>query len=311
MRATAIALGLFALVVLGSGVAVAHGNHATATPQVSANGTVVVEEAVLSMDGYLVLRADDDGEPGQVVGVRPLDSGRHRGVTVQADAAFWSKVNRSVSLWAVLHADAEEGDGFDPAVDNMLRWFGEPAGQRFSVARGDRPASVLTRGAGPLENGTLPVVAATLPDDGSLVVYAADDGTLGRALGARSLSAGRHTDVRVSVNTTGLDERAVVAVAVTTDGGDGRFEPGTDATVHVAGEPVASRYERLPDGRDSVRVNTPTPAPGPGSDGGDVDRSDTAETRAETAADGAWPGVWSVVVAGGVVAAWLIRHLDV
>jgi hypothetical protein len=308
MRATAILAGLFALAVLGAGLAVAHGNHATATPQVSANGTVVVEEAFLSTDGYLVLRADDGGDPGRIVGVRPLDRGRHRGVTVRADPAFWSNVTGDATLWAVLHADAEAGDTFDPAADTMLTWFGGPAGQRFAVARGDRPASVVTRGAGPLEDGTLPVVAATLPDDGSLVVHATNGGRLGRTLGSRTLSAGRHTGVRVPVNTTGLDERAVLAVAVHTDDGDGRFEAGTGPVVRVAGESVASRYERLPDGRDQIRVNTPTPAPDSGGGEDDTDRTRSTDARAETAADGAGPGVWGVALAGAVVTAWLARR---
>ncbi len=308
MRAIPVLAGLLVLAVLGAGLAVAHGNHATANPQVSTNGTVVVEAAFLSTDGHLVLRADDGGEPGRVVGVRPLDRGRHRGVTVQADAGFWSTVSGNVTLWAVLHADAEAADDFDPAADTMLTRFGGPAGQRFSVARRERPASVVTSDAGPLENGSLPVVTATLPDDGSLVVHATANGTLGRSLGSRSLPAGRHTDVRVPVNTTGLDERAVVAVAVHTDDGDGQFEPGADPTVRVGGDPVASRYERLPDGRDPVRVNTPTPTPGSSGGGADADRTHTTDARAGTAADGAGPGGWGVAVAVAVVGAWLVRR---
>ncbi|RXK47215.1 DUF7282 domain-containing protein [Halorientalis pallida] len=308
MRTTVVLAGLVALAVVGAGLVVAHGNHATASPQVSTDGTVVVEEAFLSTDGYLVLRADDGGEPGRIVGVRPLDRGRHRGVTVRADDAFWTGVRGNVTLWAVLHADAEAGNDFDPAADTMLTWFGGPAGQRLAVARGERPASVVTRGAGALENGTLPVVAATLPEAGSLVVHATANGTLGRSLGSRALPAGRHTGVRVSVNTSGLDERAVVAVAVHTDDGDGRFEPGVDPVVRVAGEPVASRYERVPEGRDPIRVNTPVPTTDSAGDSEAADGPATTDSSAETSADGAGPGAWGVALAVAVIAAWLARR---
>lgn len=310
MRASVLLVGLFALAVAGAGLAVAHGNHATANPQVSANGTIVVEEAFLSTDGYLVLRADDSGEPGRIVGARPLDRGRHRGVTVRADGAFWANTSGDVTLWAVLHTDAAAGDDFDPAADSMLSWFGGPAGQRFPVARGERPVSVVTRGAGALENGTLPVVAATLPESGVLVVHTAENGTLGRPLGSRALSAGRHTNVRVPVNTTGLDERAVVAVTVHVDDGDGRFESGNDSIVRVAGEPVASRYERAPDGRDPIRVNTPTPADS-GGDSKTVGRTPTTDAPVGTAADGAGPGIRGVALAAVVIAAWLARRKGV
>ncbi|WP_424017440.1 DUF7282 domain-containing protein [Halorientalis pallida] len=310
MRAGVFLVGLIALAVAGAGLAVAHGNHATANPQVSADGTVVVEEAFLSTDGYLVLRADDGGEPGRIVGVRPLDPGRHRGVSVRADDGFWANVTGNATLWAVLHADAETGDDFDPAADTMLTWFGGPAGQPVPVARGEQPASVVTSGAGPLENGTLTVVAATLPEAGHLVVHATENGTLGRPLGSRTLSAGRHTGVRVPVNTTGLDERAVVAVAVHTDDGSGRFEPGSDPAIRVAGEPVASRYERVPDGGDPIRVNTPTLADS-GGNSRTVGRTPTTGSPAGTAADGAGPGIWGVALAAVVIAVWLARRSDV
>lgn len=308
MRPGLTVVALLAVAVLGAGVAVAHGNHATAGSQVSANGSVVVEEAFLSTSGYLVLRAADGGGPGRVVGVRPLDRGRHVDVTVRAEPAFWANVSENVTLWAVLHADAEAGDGgFDPATDTLLRWFGGPAGQRLTVARGDEPASVVTRGAGTLETDTVPVVAATLPDRGHLVAHAMENDTLGRPLGSRSLPAGRHTDVRVPVNTSGLDPRAVVAVAVHTDDGDGSFEPRVDPVVRAGGDPVASRYQWLPGGRDPVRVNTPTPVPETASDGTVSEGGRTAEPGGSSA-DGAGPGPMGVVVAVAVVVAWLTRR---
>ncbi|WP_336001607.1 DUF7282 domain-containing protein [Halorientalis halophila] len=302
-------VGVLALAVLGAGVAVAHGNHVTANPQLSANGTVVIEEAVLSTEGYLVLRADDGGDPGRVVGVRPLDAGRHTGVTVRADPDYWANVSGNRTLWAVLHADGDGGDGgFDPEVDRQLRWLGGPAGERISVARASRPASVVTRGAGPIENGTVPVIAATLADRGHLVVHELENGTLGRPLGARTLPAGRHTDVGISVNASGLGERALLAVAIHADDGDGRFDPEADRPVRVAGNPVASRYERLPDRRDPIGVNTPTPDSGGGGEtaaGTGTAGPDDGPTK--TARDGAGAGAPAAVVAVGLTA-WIARR---
>ncbi|AQL43063.1 hypothetical protein BV210_10210 [Halorientalis sp. IM1011] len=308
MRAALALAGLAVVAVSFAGVALAHGNHATASPQVSANGTVVVEEAFLSTNGYLVLYADDGGDPGRVVGVLELDRGRHVGVRVRLDPRFWATVSGNATLRATLHEDAELGDDFDPSTDRRLQFFGRPIRQRVPVARGDRPASVVTRGAGSLENDSVSVVSATLPERGHLVAHATGNGTLGRPLGSRSLAAGRHTDVRVPVNTTGLDERAVLAVAVHTDDGNGRFEPAADPVVEAGDDPVASRYERVPGGHDPIRVNTPSPAPG---GEGTADRTRGTDAPTETVADGAGPGVPVAVAAVALVAVWLVHRRGV
>jgi hypothetical protein len=245
------------LLVAAAGVAAAHGNHATATPQVSANGSVVVEEAVVAESAHLVLRADDGGSPGRVLGSRPLDRGRHTGVRVQFDSDAWDRVTGNTTVWAVLHAD--DGDGeFDPETDSMLLRFGEPAGDRFPLRTGDAPVTVVTAGAGDAADG-IPVAATSLARPGHLAVYPAANGTDGDPLGSLSLSAGHHTDVTVP-----LDRRpnGSVVVAVHADDGDGEFDPTADPPVRVAGNPVASRYD--PTARQSVSITTPTPGEAPG-----------------------------------------------
>lgn len=274
-RPTVVLLAVAALALLGAvGVAAAHGNHATATTQVSANGSVVVEQAVASDPVYLVLRADDGGDPGRVLGHRSLDRGRHTGVRVGFEDDAWANVSGNTTVWAVLHAD--DGDGeFDPERDGLLLFLDEPAGDRFTVRKGDAAANVFTAVADAPE-GTVPVSEATLPQSGHLVAHTVENGTLGRPLGSLSLPAGRHTDLSLSLD---RPANGSVLVAVHTDDGDGTFEPGADPVVRVAGDPVASRY--VPTTRASFGVTTPTP----GDDGG------------TTSADGAGFGVAVALVA--------------
>lgn len=264
------------LVIVGSaGVAAAHGTHATLTPQVSA-GSVVVEEAALSEPGYLVIRADDDGEPGQVLGVRALDRGRHTGVAVALESSLRGSGPRPV--WAVIHAD--DGDGrFDPESDPLRYRFGAPAGDRAPVRPGERPVHVLTRGAGSAPVDAIRITTAALAADGHLVVHAAENGTLGPVRGTRSVPAGRHTNVTVPVENASGRRFAVV---LHRDDGDGRFDPEADPAVRVGTDPVASRYEALSGGGDTeleVTVRTATDAVG-SDDGPPVSRAANTDNAA-------------------------------
>lgn len=253
VRPVLLALAVAALTLVGAvGIVAAHGNHATATPQVSANGSVVVEEVFLTDGAYLVLRADDGGDPGRVLGYRALDRGRHTGVRVAFDGAAWADASGNTTVWAVLHAD--DGDGeFDPDTDTMLLWFGDPAGDRLAVRKGDDPVNVVTPTIGGADGG-VPVTETTLGQPGFLVAHAIENGTLGPPLGSLSLAAGHHTDVTVPLDRT---PNGSVLVAVHTDDGDGEFAPGDDPAVRVAGDPVASRYD--PTTRRSIGITTPTP----------------------------------------------------
>lgn len=280
--------GLLAVALaMAVGLVAAHGNHATANAQVSANGTVVVEQLFLSERGHLVLRADDDGQPGEVLGHRTLDRGRYSGVRVGMDRSYWQTVSGNVTVWAVLHSD--DGDGQFDSDDELLYWFDQPAGDRIPVAKGDAPASVVTTGAGSLSDDGLTVDEATLARDGHLVVHESN-GSLGPALGSRPLPAGRHTDATVSANASGAD---ALLVAVHGDDGDGQFDPDADQVVRAGGEPVASRYE--PTAGGPVGITTPTGQP-------DTEAGESPGTSV----DGAGFGV--VVAALALVVSLLALH---
>ena len=77
---------------------------------------VTVRSVSLASDGHLVIRANADGAPGDVVGQTALSAGTHRDVTVAIDEHFYSHRDERFSVWAVLHCG--DGDGqFDPDGD--------------------------------------------------------------------------------------------------------------------------------------------------------------------------------------------------
>lgn len=276
-----------------AGLAVAHGTHATANTQVSANGTLVVEQAFLSQPAYLVVRADDGGQPGRVLGYRPLSQGLYTGVTVRIDESAWQDLPANTTVWTVLHAD--DGDGeFDPSEDELLSWVGQPAGERVAVGKRSGAGYVVT-GSGLTDTaGELSLERVALPTAGHVVVHERTNGSLGRVRGSRSLAAGTHSDVGVPVDLAGnQSDWPPLSIVIHADDGDGEFD-GDEPVVRVAGAPVASEFGR--DGRRTtdapVGVNTLQADSGSGSS-----PATTTGEGSTTRSDGAGFGVGAAVAA--------------
>jgi PGF-CTERM protein len=90
----------------------------------STDGTVTVRQVALPEDGRLVVRASEDGSPGEVVGSRALDAGTHRDVTVPLDAAFFDGQDDRFGLHAQVYVDG------DPVTAG-----GNAVGSRFFVTK--------------------------------------------------------------------------------------------------------------------------------------------------------------------------------
>ena len=97
---------------------------------------VTVRRVSLAHDGYLVIRANDGGTPGPIVGRTALLAGTHRAVTVAIDEHFYAHRDERFSVWAVLHR--ANGDGtFDPAADPPVTVGGAPVQTQLSLHRTD------------------------------------------------------------------------------------------------------------------------------------------------------------------------------
>lgn len=292
-----------------AGVAVAHGNHASAGPQVSANGSVVVEQAFLSQQGYVAITTDPDSGEGRVLGARPLGVGLHTGIRVGVDSDYWATTSGNTTLRVRLYAD--DGDGqFDPDSDPVLRWLDRPAGDAFAVRKATGSAYVVPSGDTSLSaDGRLPVARLALPARGHVVVHDATNDTLGPPLGHRSLDAGHYRDVRVPIDSD-VGNRSV-AVAIHRDDGDGQFESDSDPVVRVGDTPVAARLSLSVDGRQPVQVNTPTRTrSAPATTTADTTTAATPTASDTTAASGpgvGFLGTLCAVLALAVGASWRRR----
>lgn len=263
-RALAAALCVALVVASASGPAVAHVNHVEADAQLSPDGTVVVESAYVAGDGYLTVQRDDGGDPGEVIGYRPISGGAgfQTEVEVTVDAAAWRNWSGPTTVHLVLRTD--DGDGeFDPSDDGIVQAFGRPTEDVVTLAKGDRGA-VSARSFSPLrtEDGAVTVRYVALPTNGHLVVEHASDG---RAVGSVPLDAGVHRNVSVSLD--GVDDRdenlPVRTVLYHDD--DGTFT-GDEEPVVAGSDSVATRFTVQPgtDGNGTATpalVTTATPFP--------------------------------------------------
>lgn len=111
---------------------IAEGDHAQETDR----NQVTVPVARLASDGYLVVRADDDGSPGRVVGWQTLAAGNHTDVTVTIDGYFYETRPEDFALWAGIHRG--DGDGqFNASSDPAVRVGDARVMTRFFVKRTD------------------------------------------------------------------------------------------------------------------------------------------------------------------------------
>ncbi|WP_435347143.1 DUF7282 domain-containing protein [Haloarchaeobius sp. HRN-SO-5] len=308
--ASTAALGAFVTPVA------AHGNHVSVDPQVSDDGTVVVESLYSLSGGFLVVHQDQAGQPGRPVGNVTLPQGLHTGFPVQIDAQHWQDHQGNRTYWVVLHRDTD-GDGeFDPRVDRPVEGFhGGPVRARVPVRKSDAgSARVLAADVDGqrIDSPSLTVSRVELDRPGTLVVRPIEGGTPGDVVGTRALDPGVHERPTVELDASYFESLAVgdtprVHVAIyERDGTDG---PRSDAPLSVGGDPVATRFavEKVADAQATTQplINTPEPTSEP-ADTSTGTPNASATTADGGSASGAVPGFG---VAGALVAALVVVAL--
>ena len=302
----------------------AHGYyHVHADPQVSDDGSVLVERTFTSTDGWVVLHADDGGSLGRPIG--------HESLRVANASQTDSR-----HIHVALHMD-EGAEVFDPDEDPILSSFGRLAADRFTLRRGT-VARVSTKGFTRLktENATARVRTVDLPVDGHLVAHNVTATGSGKEefsdpVGSTVLSSGTHEEVPVRLNRSFYrqqEEQFSLGFALYRDDGDGTFT-GREEPIRAGGETVATvvsltRADPVGGISDtSGRQDTPAAD----SDAGRADQSDdivvtatatpdppstatTADTDAgrTVAADGSGFGVCVAMLAVGMALLIAVRR---
>lgn len=131
-------------------------------PQATGRNAVTIEAVRLGTDGYVVIRADESGAPGRVVGSRAITAGEHGAVNVTIDEAFYERRPEEFALWAVVHRS--DGDGaFNASTDRAVTVGDSTVMSRFWVERTDPIERTPTPAATPTGTATAAVHADPSP----------------------------------------------------------------------------------------------------------------------------------------------------
>jgi hypothetical protein len=287
-RGTLIAGALVVLALVLVPPAAAHGNAVALDAQRSTNGTIQVEGVRSLTDGWLVVHADDGGEPGAVIGHRFVSGGTElrTDVRVAIDEAVWADWNGTRTVHVLLHND-DGDDAFDSASDPVITTSGNRAGATIQLGQASAPAMVAAqRDHTPTTTGNATVRQVDMPTDGRLVLTSEGPGS--RVLARRSLAAGAHENVTLELNRSfyrfqGADFSVTAVLYRGTNPA-----PLDETTVIRAGDrPVATTFELAP-----ANATTPTPtagpsttSPGAGTTATPADSMGNGSAGAETTAD--------------------------
>ena len=307
--AITLAVGLLAATAVAP--VAAHVNDIEVDDQRSVDGTLRLEWEFVGTDGWVAVRGDDGGDPGEVLGHRRVtpETAFRTDTTVKIDESAWASVEDSREVWIVLHSEGE-GEGFDPEEDPLRTGFsGEPAGTRVTVERAAAPTSVAAQGFStePSTDGTVTVRRVELAEAGHVAVHRVDgdiaanvaDEDIGEAVGSVQLSAGVHENVTVDLKESFREEASGgTLLAAVVYAGDGAFGDDATTAVTAGGSLVSTVFGVELRGSNSTGP-TPTPTP---EEADVVNTPEPTATATSTEGNGAGPGPATMGLALAVAA---------
>lgn len=206
---------------------------------VGEDGIVVISRIAAPEPAWVVVYADADGAPGEVLGYREVAAGEHRDVEVEIDP-----YEATPTLHILLHQDAgSEGDFESPGADRPLTAGEEVVGATISIHM-DLPLAEITVADQEITREGEPVVvdSVTAPAAGWAALYADDDGAPGALLGVSPVREGRQEGVPIDFDWRQGTRR--MHVMLYEDAGEsGQFEPDEADRPFMAGaEPTAAIF---------------------------------------------------------------------
>lgn len=201
-------------------------------------GTVTVTEVVSDGEGWLVIHADQDGAPGQVIGHTAVSDAVNENVTVEIDTQL-----ATPTLYAMLHSDSGEMGTYEfPGGDPPVQVNGEIVVKPFMVTGLPVIPSVTVIDQ-EVKDGSVTVPEVVSDGQGWIVIHADQDGSPGQVLGHAAVGPGFNQDVQVEIDTANVTD-TLWAMLHEDTGEQGVYEfPGGDPPVRVNDQIVVQPFE--------------------------------------------------------------------
>ena len=164
-----------------------------ASDQAVQNGTVAIAEVDSAGAGWIVIHADNAGNPGDVVGYTAVKNGKNANVSVTIDTA-----KATPTLYAMLHVDkgavgTYEFPGADVPVTGDIGTVSPP----FKVT-GLPPRVVVSDQK--ITNGVVTIAQILSDGPGWIVIHADNKGQPGTVVGHAAVPDGLSTNVSVTID---------------------------------------------------------------------------------------------------------------
>ncbi|MEO0560899.1 MAG: hypothetical protein AAF125_02225 [Chloroflexota bacterium] len=210
--------------------------------QVSVDGTVTIDRAISDGPGFIVIHADNDGTPGEVLGFRSIPTGEVTGFKVPVDFTRATPV-----LYTMLHFDNSEVGTYEfdgtEGIDGPVVEDGVVISPSFEVTA----ISVRDRFVG--DDGNIAIDAVVSPQSGWMVGHADNgEGAPGPVIGVTFLEAGAGTNIPVTLD--GEITPVLFPMLHEDTGEEGQYEfgsvDGADNPVVIDGVAATARFENAP-----------------------------------------------------------------
>ncbi len=189
------------------------------------NGAVLVQSVTAAQDGWLLIRKDNNGAPGNVIGYAPIHQGVNTDVSVDVQTTN-SQGNDIITpmLWATLAADSNALTPFaTPSSD--VQNEGSSVAIAFSTYPATAPTGAQVAGQLPTtggisssstaskankvavhaqnaQNGLVFVDSVTVAQPGWVLIRKDNNGAPGNVIGFAPVHQGANTNVGVAIQTT-------------------------------------------------------------------------------------------------------------
>lgn len=194
---------------------------------VADNGLVTVDQATVLVPSWLVIHADDDGTPGDVVGRILLEPGEHEGLQLPI---HWRA--GTPRLHAVLYGDSGQSGQLElPDVDLPLLFSGRPVATTFNATF---PPDIVVYDQ-PVVDGVVVVDRVISDGPGWLAVYYDDEGQPGLIIGSAPLEDGLNRDIPINLIRSAVTPLLYVRLHADTEPGDPFDFPREDPIVMSGG----------------------------------------------------------------------------